>query len=140
MNFLLNPGTAATKDLALLFLRVAFGIIWMTHGVPKIMSGPKTWLWLGGAMQNFGITFAPLFWGLMASLSESCGGALLILGLATRPAAFFISCVMFVALVMHHNKGDGWSVMEYPFSLFVIAVSFMIAGAGAYSFDAFLTR
>ena len=126
------------KDLGLLILRVGIGLIFVYHGYPKLAGGQEKWLWLGNQMMHVGITFAPTFWGLMAAIAECVGGVLLILGLATRLAAFLMADVMIVALLMHWNVGDPFSVYSHPLSLLVVFVSLLVSGAGRYSLDAFL--
>ncbi|MBU1948526.1 MAG: DoxX family membrane protein, partial [Candidatus Eisenbacteria bacterium] len=69
------------RDIGLLIIRIGIGLTVMTlHGYGKIKGGPGLWDNLGGAMSQFGITFAPKFWGFMAAFSEFGGSALLILG------------------------------------------------------------
>lgn len=51
------------RDLGLLLLRIGFGLMFIYYGWPKIMGGPPAWAKLGGAVGDFGITFAPAFWG-----------------------------------------------------------------------------
>ncbi len=138
MKFFIWPGNELTKDLGLLLMRVGIGLIFIRHGLPKIMAGKEDWLWLGGAMKNFGITFAPLFWGFLAACAESLGGIFLTIGFCTRAAVFFMACVMLVATVMHINKGDSWGHTSYPLSLLIVFLSIFISGAGRYSLDAFL--
>lgn len=55
------------REIGYLIIRVGIGTMIMLHGFPKLMGGPDTWVFLGGAMENFGITFAPMFWGFMGS-------------------------------------------------------------------------
>jgi len=78
------------------------------------------WLWLGAA-----------------AFSEFFGGILVVLGLFTRVAAFFIACVMLTAIIGIHwpnffanNRG-----FEYPLALLVMALALLISGGGAVSLD-----
>ncbi|MEM9407677.1 MAG: DoxX family protein, partial [Acidobacteriota bacterium] len=67
-----------STDLALLVLRLGFGVsMFAFHGWGKISGGPELWERLGGVMALFGISFAPVFWGLLAALAESVGSALI---------------------------------------------------------------
>lgn len=127
--------SSRAKDLGLLVLRVGIGLIFICHGYQKLFGGPEKWLWLGGNMVHVGITFTPTFWGFMAALSECIGGGMLVLGFGTRIAAFFMADVMIVALMMHFNQGDSFSVFSHPLSLLVVFISLLISGAGAYSID-----
>lgn len=114
-------------------LRVGIGILFICHGYPKITGGTEKWLWLGSQMQYFGITFAPVFWGFMAACAEFFGGIALTLGLYTRIAAIFPACVMIVAIVMHLNKGDDFTIYSHPISNLIIFVSLMCMGGGMWS-------
>ena len=82
------------RDVGLLILRIGIGIMFMMHGWSKLMGGPEKWAKLGGALDVFGIGFAPTFRGFMAVLSEFGGGLLLVLGFLTRPACFFLLMTM----------------------------------------------
>lgn len=100
MKSLLNTKSHAT-DFALFVARVGLGAMFMLHGEGKIFGGVEKWEKLGRSMENFGIDFAPAFWGFMASFAEFGGGALLILGLFTRPACFLLVITMIVAATRH---------------------------------------
>lgn len=126
------------KDLGLLIIRVGIGALFIIHGYPKIMGGSTQWLWLGNQMAAIGITFYPTFWGFLAACSELFGGVLLVLGLGTRFAAFFISCVMLVALSMHFSLGDAFGVYSHPLALLVVLVGLFFAGPGKLSLDAMM--
>lgn len=124
------------RDLGLLILRLGIGLGFMlVHGWPKISGGPQLWAKLGGSMSNLGITFAPEFWGFMASFTEFAGGILLILGLFTRPAAFFLAFNMIVALTQHLTNLDPWNKVIYPIEMFSVFAAFIFLGAGKYSID-----
>ncbi len=126
-------------DLALLLLRLGIGTsVFLFHGLDKISSGPQRWTRLGEQMQHLGVTFAPLFWGLMASLAESLGSVLIVLGLFFRPAAAALACTMAVAMVRHLNlppgtDNSGWSGASHALELFTVYVAFLIAGSGRYA-------
>lgn len=128
------------KEIGLLVLRCGIGLIFFKHGLSKITAGPQLWLSLGQAMSNFGISFAPAFWGALAAFSEFLGSIALILGLGTRIAAFFMASVMIVAFIMHFTNKDPWTAISHPTSLFVVFVSLIIMGSGTYSLDAWLTK
>ncbi len=123
------------RDAGLLILRIGIGIAFVVHGAPKMLGGPAGWTELGGSMRLFGITFLPAAWGFMAAFAELGGGILLILGLLTRPAAFFLFCTMVVAAATHIagvNAGSPWHAIEAG----VLFFSLLFIGPGAYSLDA----
>lgn len=126
------------KDLGLLITRVGLGLIFTLHGWPKVMGGTESWMWLGSQMSIVGITFFPLFWGLVSALTEFLGGALLAVGLGTRIVSFLLAFQMLVALFYHLNKGDNFTVYSHPLSLLVVFVALMVSGAGYYSLDVYL--
>jgi len=127
---------AKRRNLGLLVMRVGLGAMFLTHGLPKVMGGPEAWAKYGHAMSAFGIDFAPAFWGLMAGLSESCGGLCLILGLVVRPAAIFLISTMFVAASSHlllrgQSLGQAAHAIEDLFAF----VGLLFVGPGRYSLD-----
>jgi putative oxidoreductase len=119
-----------------LILRVGIGISIFLHGYPKIMGGVETWTMIGGTMSNFGINFAPAFWGFLAAFAESIGGILFALGLLFRPAALLLTGTMLVALATHLFSGDSFAVFGHAMDLLIVFVASILIGAGKYSFDA----
>src|SRR6185436_11644611 len=96
-------------DFALLVLRLGVGIsLAYAHGYGKITGGPEKWIKLGGAMEDIGVTFLPLFWGFMAAFSEFFGALLVAIGFVTRGAAFLVAFTMFLAFYGHMKGGDGF--------------------------------
>jgi len=131
----------SNKDLGILFLRVVIGISFsIVYGLMKIQAGQEMWAQIGGAMSNLGITFAPVFWGFLASLSEFAGGILIFFGLFTRPAAAFMAFTMFVAAIHHLSMRDPWYVVMNPIEMFAVFVALVFIGAGKYSLDYLLFK
>lgn len=123
------------RDPGLLLLRIGLGIMFLNHGLPKLMGGPERWAGMGGAMKNLGITFAPAFWGFMAAFAESAGGVALILGLAFRPACLLLAFTMTVATLYHLNKGDGIRGASHAIEVGIVFLSLVLIGPGKYSLD-----
>ena len=125
------------RDAGLLVARLGFGFgfVWY-HGMPKLLGGPKQWADYGRAMENFGITFAPEWWGLAAALSEGVGGLLLALGLFFRPASLAMMTVMIVAMTNHIVSGQG--TPAHAFKNAWLFAGFFLMGPGRYSVDQFL--
>lgn len=121
--------------VALLIVRIGFGIIFMLHGWPKITGGVDTWSGIGGAMAVTGLDFAPAFWGFMASLAEFGGGLLLVFGFLTRPVAALMLITMLVAVLMHSAQGDGLTTILHPLKGLVVFIALLYSGAGKYSLD-----
>jgi putative oxidoreductase len=123
------------RNTGLLILRIGLGIMMMYHGFPKLMGGPEGWTHLGGSMKVVHIDFLPIFWGLMAALTEGLGGFLLILGLFFRPVNILLVINMVVAALVHFNKGDGWEGAAHPIELAIVFFGLIFIGAGKYSVD-----
>lgn len=124
------------KDLGLLILRIGVGIMFILHGQPKLFGGPETWVKLGGAMSNLGITFLPVVWGFLAAIAEFGGGICILIGFAFRPAAALLAFTMFVAAFMHYNAGDAFiPKVSYPLELCFVFFGLIFIGPGAFSAD-----
>jgi len=128
------------RDFGLLVLRVGIGIMFILHGVPKLGAGPETWTMLGSSMANFGITFGHQWWGLMAALAESVGGALILLGFLFRYANAVLVINMSVAASYHLFKGDPFSMASHAVEAGILFFSLIFIGPGRFSIDELLTR
>ncbi len=140
LEFFLRPASADIVQLGLLFLRISVGIIMVFHGFPKLLAGPSMWINLGNAMNNFGIHFFPIMWGLACALTEFFGGLSFILGLGVRMSSIFLIFAMSVALVMHLTLHDSYDVYSHAIALIVIFITFFIIGSGTFSWDYYLTQ
>lgn len=123
------------KNTGLLIFRIGLGIMMITHGLPKLMGGPDFWEKVGGAMNNIGINFYPVFWGLMAALTETFGGFLLVLGLAFRPACILLAFTMCMASINHFASGDGLGGASHAMELGFVFLGLIFIGPGRYSID-----
>lgn len=122
-------------DAGLVILRVFAGLaLALAHGLGKIPPSEGFVGMIGG----LGLP-APglLAWG--SGFAEFVCGLLLAIGLLTRPAALFIVINMTVAVVFAH-AGDSFGERELALLFGVIALSFLLLGAGRYSIDALLRR
>lgn len=124
------------RDLGLLLLRVGLGLAFMVHGYPKMLGGPDKWAGLGSTIGGLGITFGYTFWGFMAAATELVGGALLVLGLATRPVALALAFTMLVAAKMHLDNGDGFGGYSHAMEDGIAFLALVLTGAGRFSLDA----
>jgi putative oxidoreductase len=131
--------TFSTSDnslhIALLIIRVSFGIFYIVHGWPKISGGTEAWAGLGGSMEILGISFLPVFWGFMAALAEFGGGILLVFGLFTRPVAALMLFTMVMATLVHVTQGDSINAIMNPLKGLVVFAALIISGAGRFSVD-----
>lgn len=131
--------SAESARTAIFIIRVTFGIIFILHGLPKILGGPEMWARLGGAMGHIGLGFAPAFWGFMASLAEFGGGILLVAGFLTRPAAALMAFTMVIATIMHIAGGDPMNTTLHPVKGLVVFIALIYSGAGRFAIDNRLT-
>ena len=77
----------------------------------------------------------------MAGVIETIGGALLLVGLLTRPIAFLLSGEMAFAYFMQHAPSGFWPMLnggELAALYSFLFLYFAAAGAGPWSVDAFL--
>jgi putative oxidoreductase len=109
--------------------RIVIGFMFMVHGLQKILG-------LFGGMQGQTAVVGTLPW--FAGIIELVGGALVMIGLLTRAAAFICSGEMAVAYFMMHqprgglpqqNGGEGAVLFCFAF-LYIAA-----RGAGLWSAD-----
>lgn len=123
----------------LLILRVGIGIMFVViHGYPKVAGGIETWEGLGKPMSNFGITFAPAFWGFMATMAEFVGGMCLITGLLFRPACVLLLFTMIVAVLRNFQMGLG--LASQPFELGILFLSLTLIGPGSLTLRELITK
>lgn len=123
------------KNTGLLLIRIGLGIMFVMHGYPKLLGGPDRWEGVGSAMGNVGITFLPMFWGLLAALAETVGGFCFLLGLFFRPVAIALAFTMLIAALSHLGRGDGLSGASHAIEMGVVFIGLAFVGPGKYSVD-----
>jgi putative oxidoreductase len=114
--------------LALALIQILTGITFIVHGWRKVTGGLENWTWMGSQMQNFGIGFGFVIWGLLAAYAEFGGGIALTLGWNVRFHSFLLAGTMFVAMVYHIAQGDPWTKISFPLGLMVVFLGLMISG------------
>src|ERR1700754_1775719 len=119
-------------DLALLALRCVVGLLFMAHGIQKLIGTPG-----GGGLRQTAELFDALgmrpgrVHAAAAGTAELAGGALLALGLVTPIAAVLLIAVMVAAVLTVHLPRGFWNQNGgYEFNLLLIAAAFALAGAG----------
>lgn len=120
----------ALQPLGLLLLRLALGIIFISHGYPKLIH-PSA---MHGMFVQHGL---PGYFVEIAGVLEVFGGGLLILGLFTRVAALLLAMEMAVAIWKVHSSGGYLAIHNYEFPLALAVGCFALAtvGAGRISVD-----
>ncbi len=130
----------ALVNAGLLILRLGIGVIFIFHGLPKLMGGAETWTEIGSTMSIVGITFYPVFWGFMAAASEVIGGIFIIVGLLHRPVALMLVVTMVMALLVHVTAGDPFGIYSNALKALVVFIALVITGPGRYSLDYLFLR
>ncbi|SFC90250.1 DoxX family protein [Pseudoalteromonas denitrificans] len=137
LKILLNNNNHA---LAPFILRLVLGIIFIGHGWGKLFGegnpdGFAGWLASMGLEPSYLLAVA-------AGLSETLGGALLIVGLLTRAAAGSLVIVMLVAISFVHLDAGMFGKGGYEFQLLLMAgvMSLLIQGPGKYSLDEVINK
>jgi putative oxidoreductase len=130
---------AAFDPIALPLLRIVLGGILIPHGCQKLFG------WFGGAgFEKFTDIFDKMgwhpavFWLSLVALTEFVGGLMLLFGFFTRFAAAAVIIFMINACwATSHRGGFFWSSggMEYSLLIGVVALVFLIKGAGRFSVD-----
>ena len=115
---------------ALGVLRIVTALLFIEHGTMKLFGFPA-------AMEGGNVALFSLI-GLAAIL-ELVGGALLLVGLFTRPVAFLLAGEMAVAYWMAHAPQNVFPILNGGESAILFCFVFLylfFAGPGAFSLDA----
>ena len=123
----------ALKPLALFFLRLSVGAIFVQQGYIKLFVSRALFLKL---FPTWGF---PAYFAYLAGALEFFGGMLLILGLLTRIVGLVFAIEMGIALGAVHLTHPGWSDAHTSgLVLLLTAGSFALAavGPGTWSIDA----
>jgi putative oxidoreductase len=129
-------------DLATLILRLALGVIMISHGIPKIKKREvlgKKW------NEHYGVPKATVW---LTGILQIVGGLTLLVGLFTSLTALILTLDMLAALFIcifnsHHREPfnsvspvKGWDV-----NLLLVAslVAVLVLGGGRWSLDALLS-
>ncbi|MFT3991158.1 MAG: DoxX family protein [Luteolibacter sp.] len=135
----------ATASFGLLVLRVVIPLMMLLgHGLPKIHAYPKN-------SGSFFVPDVPLLSHMSPQVSyiavigaEVGAAALLILGLATRPAAFVFAFTMVIAAFGAMQSAPWFISPQSPAAkeaalLYLVpAVTILLTGGGLYSLDALI--
>lgn len=128
------------EDVAATILRLAAAAIFLGQAARKLAAPPEVSHGRDGlaAMIRRAGMPRPELLALVVSLTEAVGGAALLVGLASRPAALVLAAVMVVAIVgFKRTQGfvGGW---DWPFAVLAILIGVALLGSGPWSLDAIL--
>ncbi|MEX0616171.1 MAG: DoxX family protein [Methylophaga sp.] len=119
---------AAWQPRVLSILRIVTAFLFMQHGAQKIFGFP--------AEQRYPFDITSL--SGVAGVLELFGGALLLIGLLTRPVAFLLSGLMAFAYFLVHAPQDFWPLNnggELAALFSFVFLYLWTAGGGAWSVD-----
>lgn len=125
-----NLSAHAPKFLSV--LRFVSGLLFMAHGVQKLLAFPPG---ERGPVDPMSFPMGA------AGILELVGGALLVLGLLTRPVAFILSGQMAVAYWMAHAPQSPYPILNGGDAAILFCFTFLylvFAGPGPWSLDAML--
>jgi putative oxidoreductase len=130
-----EPAPQPWPDRVLAFIRIISGLIFVTAGTTKLLGFPPSPFPAPPIelMSQIGI----------GALMEMIGGALIVVGLFTRPVAFLLSGEMAVAHFQFHAPGSFWPTVNMGTSAILFSFLFLylfVAGPGSWSIDAILAR
>lgn len=143
-RFILHCGTRESiASIGIAFLRITVGLMMLVgHGIPKIQqfSDKKD---VFPVPDIFPLKYMSSSVSLSATITaEALCALFIILGLATRPAAFILGFTMVVAAFEIHGSapwfGPGSKELALMYLLPMIAI--ILTGAGQFSLDALLYK
>ena len=123
------------KNFGLLVIRIGLGILFIYHGLPKLLGGPHKWEGLGTATSYAGIHFLPMVWGALSACTETFGGFLLILGLVFRPVCLLLVVNLVVAALFTLGKSGNFGDATHAIEDAIMFAGLLFIGPGKYSID-----
>ena len=129
-----TSGLSRLTPQVLSALRIAAALLFIEHGTVKLFGFPP------GAPRPPLVLLSLLG---AAGVIETIGGALVLVGLFTRPVAFVLSGEMAVAYFRQHAPGGTWPIVnggELAVLFCFIWLLFVAAGPGPWSLDALRRR
>jgi putative oxidoreductase len=125
------------RNVAHVLLRIVAGLLFFQIGAKNVLG------WYGGTPDTKGIGALLTTQMGIGGLLELIGGALILLGLFTRPVAFILSGEMAVAYWQFHAQNARWPVQNHgePAVLFCFIFLYLAAaGGGAFSLDGVIRK
>jgi len=129
-----NSNIEQYYDLAILFLRIAVGVIFIIAGWGKLTGIEGT----QGFFGNIGIPAA----GLMAwvvAIVEFVGGIMVLIGLYIRVPSILLAITMVVAIFTVKMGGE-FSAMRIDITLLAMSLALFILGSGKISVEHLVSK
>jgi putative oxidoreductase len=126
------PSPSSFSSYVLSIVRIIVGLLFLEHGTAKFLGFPATQR-VPEALSMSGV----------GGLLELIGGALIVVGLFTRPVAFLLCGEMAVAYFYAHFPRNFFPVINGGDAAILYCFVFLylvFTGAGPWSLDALLTR
>jgi putative oxidoreductase len=121
-----------TAPYAALLLRLALGVMFIAHGLTKLLV-----FTLPGTAEFFASVGFPGWTAYPVTALETLGGAALVVGVFVRPLAAVMAVELLGAAWVHlgngwmfANKDGGW---EYPVFLAAASAALALLGPGAFA-------
>ena len=129
---MLSPSPSSFSSCVLSVVRIVVGLLFLEHGTAKYLGFPS----LPRSTETLSMSG-------VGGLLELIGGALIVLGLFTRPVAFLLCGEMAVAYFYAHFPRNFFPVINGGDAAILYCFVFlylMFAGAGPWSIDALIAR
>lgn len=128
---------ALQPALGIAIVRIMFGIIILVvSGALKFINGIGGF---AGSVGQVGIP-APEVVAPLIAILELVGGALVLVGLATRWLAILFVCEFLVTTFVIKLPRTGWDQSRIDLMMLAAALMLLLAGPGAASLDAMMNR
>ena len=112
------------QPLGLFALRTTLGLIFLTHGYPKLTRSATA---MQGMFVQHGLPAQLVY---VAGVLETFGGVLLLVGLFARPTALLLAIEMGVAIAKVHSGHGIMALHEYEFPLALLTACLTLATVG----------
>lgn len=126
-----------SQSIGLLLIRLSLGFLFLFAGAKKVLN-LEEFITSVQSMGQMNDTLAFILAFILPFMQMAFGG-LLVIGLFTPVAAFFISCMTLSFLIVL-GAGNVDLPYSYNFVFFATSVALMFTGAGLISFDALIDR
>jgi putative oxidoreductase len=138
-----------SKSFALLFVRLALGVVILPHGMQKAL-GMFGGYGLEGTLGFFSSMGMPVVLGVLVILAEFVGPIGVLLGLGTRFMAGAIAIQMTGAMILGGHIHNGFFMnwfgnqpgegIEYFILVIGSALALVLGGGGKWSIDSFISK